>query len=81
MLKGINEKLISRHPHIYGDVKVTNATNVRERLGKRSTEGRSTVVERLVPMSLPAMVKAYRIQDKVRESRFDWDDVTQVSKT
>ena len=78
VLKGINEKLISRHPHIYGDVKVTNATDVKDNWEKiKLTEGRESVLEG-VPMSLPAMVKAYRIQDKVRGVGFDWDNVMQV---
>jgi XTP/dITP diphosphohydrolase len=78
VLKGINEKLISRHPHIYGDVKVANATDVKDNWEKiKLTEGRKSVLEG-VPMSLPAMVKAYRIQDKVRGVGFDWDNVSQV---
>ena len=78
VLKGINEKLIHRHPHIYGDVKVSNATDVKDNWEKiKLMEGRESVLEG-VPMSLPAMVKAYRIQDKVRGVGFDWDNVTQV---
>jgi len=78
VLKGINEKLISRHPHIYGDVKVSSATDVKDNWEKiKLTEGRESVLEG-VPMSLPAMVKAYRIQDKVRGVGFDWDNVDQV---
>ncbi len=78
VLKGINEKLINRHPHIYGDVKVNNATDVKDNWEKiKLTEGRESVLEG-VPMSLPAMVKAYRIQDKARGIGFDWDNVSQV---
>jgi len=78
VLKGINEKLIRRHPHIYGEVKVTNATDVKDNWEKiKLAEGRESVLEG-VPMSLPAMVKAYRIQDKVRGVGFDWDNVSQV---
>jgi XTP/dITP diphosphohydrolase len=78
VLKGINEKLINRHPHIYGDVKVASATDVKDNWEKiKLKEGRESVLEG-VPMSLPAMVKAYRIQDKVRGVGFDWDNVTQV---
>ena len=78
VLKGINEKLINRHPHIYGDVKVNNATDVKDNWEKiKLTEGRESVLEG-VPMSLPAMVKAYRIQDKARGIGFDWDNVGQV---
>jgi len=78
VLKGINEKLINRHPHIYGDVKVNNATDVKDNWEKiKLTEGRESVLEG-VPMSLPAMVKAYRIQDKAHGIGFDWDNVSQV---
>jgi XTP/dITP diphosphohydrolase len=78
VLRGINEKLIHRHPHIYGDVKVATATDVKDNWEKiKLTEGRESVLEG-VPMSLPAMVKAYRIQDKVRGVGFDWDNVEQV---
>lgn len=78
VLKGINEKLISRHPHIYGDVKVNSATDVKDNWEKiKLAEGRGSVLEG-VPMSLPAMVKAFRIQDKVRGVGFDWDNVSQV---
>jgi XTP/dITP diphosphohydrolase len=78
VLKGINEKLINRHPHIYGDVKVNNATDVKDNWEKiKLTEGRESVLEG-VPMSLPAMIKAYRIQDKARGIGFDWDNVGQV---
>ncbi len=78
VLSGINEKLINRHPHIYGDVKVQTATDVKNNWEKiKLTEGRESVLEG-VPMSLPAMIKAYRIQDKVRGIGFDWDNVSQV---
>jgi XTP/dITP diphosphohydrolase len=78
VLKGINEKLINRHPHIYSDVKVSNATDVKDNWEKiKLKEGRESVLEG-VPMSLPAMVKAYRIQDKARGIGFDWDNASQV---
>lgn len=78
VLKGINEKLINRHPHIYGDVKVADANDVKDNWEKiKLKEGRKSVLEG-VPMSLPAMVKAYRIQDKVRGVGFDWDNTEQV---
>jgi len=78
VLKGINEKLIHRHPHIFGDVKVNNATDVKDNWERiKLDEGRTSVLEG-VPMSLPAMVKAYRIQDKARGVGFDWENVGQV---
>jgi XTP/dITP diphosphohydrolase len=78
VLKGINEKLITRHPHIYGEVKVNNATDVKDNWERiKLNEGRESVLEG-VPMSLPAMVKAYRIQDKARGVGFDWEHAGQV---
>jgi XTP/dITP diphosphohydrolase len=78
VLQGINEKLIRRHPHIFGEVKVANANDVKDNWERiKLEEGRTSVLEG-VPMSLPAMVKAYRIQDKARGVGFDWDNVEQV---
>lgn len=78
VLAGINEKLIRRHPHIFGDVTVVDANEVKENWEKiKMAEGRESVLEG-VPRSLPAMVKAYRIQDKVRGVGFDWDNAAQV---
>jgi XTP/dITP diphosphohydrolase len=74
----ISEKLINRHPHIYGDVKVENEEDVKrnwERL--KLKEGKESVLEG-VPNSLPAMVKANRIQDKVAGVGFDWEKPEQV---
>jgi len=78
--KGISEKLIYRHPHIFSDVKVANAREVEEnweQLKLKEKDGNSTVLQG-VPHSLPAMVKANRIQDKVRGVGFDWDEKEQV---
>lgn len=78
VLNSINEKLIRRHPHIYGDVAANDAKAVSDNWEKiKLTEGRKTVLGG-VPKSLPAMVKAYRIQEKVRGVGFDWDHVGQV---
>ncbi len=77
-LNGICEKLISRHPHIYGDVKVQNEDEVKSNWEKlKLKEGKKSVLEG-VPKSLPAMVKAQRIQDKVRGVGFDWEHAHQV---
>jgi XTP/dITP diphosphohydrolase len=74
----ISEKLISRHPHIYGDVDVKNEEEVKQNWEKlKLKEGKSSVLEG-VPKSLPAMVKANRIQDKVAGVGFDWEEPQQV---
>ena len=78
VINDVCEKLIHRHPHIYGDVKVADEKEVKknwERL--KLKEGRKSVLEG-VPKSLPAIVKAFRIQEKVRGIGFDWDNKTQV---
>jgi XTP/dITP diphosphohydrolase len=77
-LNGICEKLISRHPHIYGDVKVQNEDEVKSNWEKlKLKEGKKSVLGG-VPKSLPAMVKAQRIQDKARGVGFDWENADQV---
>lgn len=78
VLNAICEKLIFRHPHIYGDVKVETEEEVKANWEKlKLKEGKKSVLEG-VPNSLPALVKAIRIQEKVRGVGFDWDDKTQV---
>ena len=78
VLEHITQKLIKRHPHIYGDVKVSSASDVKENWEKiKLNEGRSSVLEG-VPGSLPALVKAYRIQEKARGIGFDWEHIDQV---
>jgi XTP/dITP diphosphohydrolase len=75
---GICEKLIHRHPHIYGDVKVENEEDVKRNWENlKLKEGRKSVLEG-VPGSLPAMVKANRIQEKVKAVGFDWEEPQQV---
>ncbi|WP_106794357.1 nucleoside triphosphate pyrophosphohydrolase [Aquimarina sp. Aq78] len=74
----ICEKLIHRHPHIYGDVTVTNEEDVKRNWENlKLKEGKNSVLEG-VPQSLPAMVKASRIQDKVAGVGFDWEEPYQV---
>ncbi|MEN8139585.1 MAG: nucleoside triphosphate pyrophosphohydrolase, partial [Bacteroidota bacterium] len=76
----ISEKLIFRHPHIYGDVNVVDAEEVKQNWEKlKLKEGRKSVLEG-VPLSLPAMVKASRIQDKAKGVGFEWDNPEDVWK-
>jgi len=79
VIKGINEKLIFRHPHIFGDVKVSSAKDVEENWERlKLKEGKKKTVLGGIPKGLPALVKAYRIQDKARGVGFDWDEKEQV---
>lgn len=75
----ICDKLIERHPHIYGDVKVENEEDVKRNWEqiKLKEKGKTSVLQG-VPKSLPAMVKANRIQDKVAGVGFDWEHPEQV---
>ena len=78
VIENINEKLIRRHPHIYSDTVVENDEQVKENWEKiKLREGKKKVLSG-VPASLPAMVKAYRIQDKARGVGFDWEKPHQV---
>lgn len=78
VLNTVCDKLIERHPHIYGDVKVTNEEEVKANWEKiKLKSGKKSVLEG-VPKSLPSMVKATRIQEKARGVGFDWDHKDQV---
>jgi XTP/dITP diphosphohydrolase len=78
VLNGICEKLINRHPHIYGDVKVENEEDVKRNWEQlKLKEGNKSVLGG-VPKSLPALVKAMRIQEKARGVGFDWEEKAQV---
>lgn len=74
VLNGISEKLIYRHPHIYSDVKVDDEEEVKQNWEKlKLKEGKKSVLEG-VPKSLPAMVKAFRIQEKVKGVGFEFEN-------
>jgi len=78
VIDSINEKLVHRHPHVFGDLKVDTEEEVAKNWEKlKLKEGRKSILEG-VPRSLPAMVKASRIQDKAASAGFDWDNSEQV---
>jgi MazG family protein len=80
VLEGINTKLIYRHPHVFSDVKVTGARQVEdnwEKLKIKENNGYKAVLSG-VPSSLPAIIKANRIQEKVRGVGFDWENREQI---
>ncbi|NOX85285.1 MAG: nucleoside triphosphate pyrophosphohydrolase [Chlorobi bacterium] len=78
VLENISEKLIFRHPHIYGEVEVSGADEVKGNWEKlKLKEGKESVLEG-VPRSLPPLIKAYRIQEKVKGVGFEWAEVQQV---
>ncbi len=80
VINDLCEKLIRRHPHIYGDVKVENEEDVKQNWEKiKMKEGRKSVMGG-VPESLPALIKAWRIQDKARQVGFEWDNIEDVWK-
>ena len=77
-LHAICDKLISRHPHIYGDLKVADEAEVKRNWEQlKLKEGKKSILEG-VPSSLPAMVKAYRMQEKTKQVGFEWENTEQV---
>ena len=78
VLNSVCDKLVNRHPHIYGDVEVTDEQDVKRNWEKiKLKEGNKSVLAG-VPAGLPSLVKASRIQEKARGVGFDWEDKTQV---
>jgi len=78
VITGINNKLIARHPHIYGDVKVESDEDVKRNWEKlKLKEGKKSVLSG-VPKSLPATVKAMRLQEKAKQVGFEWEVKEQV---
>ena len=77
-IHGICDKLVHRHPHIYGDVQVKDEEEVKQNWEKlKLKEGKKSVLSG-VPVSLPAVVKATRLQEKARQVGFEWDNREQV---
>lgn len=79
---GLCDKLVFRHPHVFGNIEADSSTTVErlwEQVKLKEKGGNKTVLEG-VPVSLPSMVKAYRIQDKARNAGFDWNERRDVWK-
>lgn len=80
VINGVCEKLIVRHPHIYGDVKVQDEEEVKQNWEKiKLAQGKKSVLGG-VPKSLPALVKAIRLQEKSKQVGFEWDNTADVWK-
>lgn len=79
VLNGINEKLIRRHPHVFGDVTVQNAEEVKENWEqiKYQQENRSSVLDG-IPKNLSGLLRAQRLQDKAAQVGFDWENVSGI---
>lgn len=80
VINSLNEKLIFRHPHIYGDIKVENEDEVKQNWEKLKLKEGNTSILSGVPKSLPALIKAYRIQDKVKGIGFDFPNKEEAWK-
>jgi XTP/dITP diphosphohydrolase len=78
VINGICEKLIARHPHIYGDVKVNSEEDVKRNWEKLKIKEGKTSVLAGVPKTLPALVKAMRLQEKAKQVGFEWENKEQV---
>ncbi len=78
VIEGVCNKLVSRHPHIYSNVKVENDTEVKQNWEKiKQQEGKKSILSG-VPPSMPALIKALRLQEKTKQVGFEWDNVGQV---
>lgn len=78
VINAVCDKLVARHPHIYGDVKVNNEEDVKRNWEQlKLKEGKASVLDG-VPVAMPAIVKAMRIQEKARGAGFDWENKEQV---
>jgi tetrapyrrole methylase family protein / MazG family protein len=80
--QGITEKLIRRHPHVFGDETITDGESVANRwenIKKKEKAGKESILSG-VPAHLPALLKAYRVQEKTSRIGFDWENITDVEK-
>ncbi len=81
VLNTVSDKLIERHPHIYGDVEVNDEEDVKKNWEQiKLASGKKSVLQG-VPKGLPALVKSYRIQEKTHQVGFGWDESSGVWKT
>ena len=78
VINGICDKLVARHPHIYGDVKVSDEEDVKRNWEKLKMKEEKTSVLSGVPKTLPALVKAMRLQEKAKQVGFEWENKEQV---
>jgi XTP/dITP diphosphohydrolase len=77
VINSLNKKLIYRHPHVFGEIKVKDHEDVKRNWEElKMREGRTVLAG--VPVNLPAMIKANRIQDKVKSVGFDWEEKSQI---
>src|SRR5258706_2334579 len=80
VIEGITEKLIFRHPHVFGEAKVSNAHEVKQNWEKlKMQEGRTSLMDG-VPKELPALLRAHRLQDKASKAGFDWEKKEDIWK-
>ena len=77
VLNSLNKKLIYRHPHVYGEIKVNDHEDVKKNWEELKMREGKTVLSG-IPVNLPAMIKANRIQDKVKAVGFDWEEKSQI---
>jgi MazG family protein len=78
VVEGVCNKLINRHPHIYSNVTVENDTDVKQNWEKiKQQEGKKSILSG-VPASMPALIKALRLQEKTKQVGFEWENTTQV---
>ena len=78
VIEGVCNKLVNRHPHIYSNVKVENDIEVKQNWEKiKQQEGKKSILSG-VPPSMPALIKALRLQEKTKQVGFEWDNVGQV---
>jgi len=78
VINGLCEKLIYRHPHVFGEITVKDDEEVKTNWENLKIKAGSKTILGGVPKTLPALIKAHRIQDKVRSVGFDWDERSQI---